>query len=80
MNIEGQIYVRNWGTGCKMHKTTISSHNKKEKEKKRKEGSKEGRKRKETETNIILKEDEEARQWWHTPLIPALGRQRKADF
>lgn len=21
-----------------------------------------------------------ARQWWHTPFIPALGRQRRADF
>jgi hypothetical protein len=21
-----------------------------------------------------------ARQWWHTPLIPALGRQRLVDF
>jgi hypothetical protein len=23
---------------------------------------------------------QKARQWWHTPLIPALGRQRLADF
>jgi hypothetical protein len=21
-----------------------------------------------------------ASQWWHTPLIPALGRQRQVDF
>jgi hypothetical protein len=21
-----------------------------------------------------------ARQWWHTPLIPALGKQRQVDF
>jgi hypothetical protein len=23
---------------------------------------------------------QQARQWWYTPLIPALGRQSKADF
>jgi hypothetical protein len=23
---------------------------------------------------------EYSRAWWHTPLIPALGRQRQADF
>ena len=27
-----------------------------------------------------LREIQEARQWWHTPLIPALGRQKQAEF
>jgi hypothetical protein len=27
-----------------------------------------------------LKNKTEAGQWWHTPLIPALGRQRQTDF
>jgi hypothetical protein len=29
---------------------------------------------------FILKYFQLAGQWWHRPLIPALGRQRKADF
>jgi hypothetical protein len=28
----------------------------------------------------LHKNDLEAGQWWRTPLIPALGRQRQADF
>jgi hypothetical protein len=27
-----------------------------------------------------FKSDFETGQWWRTPLIPALGRQRQADF
>jgi hypothetical protein len=26
------------------------------------------------------KQTKKARWWWHTPLIPALGRQRQVDF
>jgi hypothetical protein len=29
---------------------------------------------------IVLKTSNSAGQWWRTPLIPALGRQRQADF
>ena len=30
--------------------------------------------------NNSLKEIKEAGQWWRTPLIPALGRQKQVDF
>ena len=29
---------------------------------------------------IMLAKKKFARQWWCTPIIPALGRQRQADF
>jgi hypothetical protein len=29
---------------------------------------------------LYQKEQEKSRAWWHMPLIPALGKQRQADF
>jgi hypothetical protein len=33
-----------------------------------------------TGLNILLKAQHITGQWWHIPLIPALGRQRQVDF
>jgi hypothetical protein len=32
------------------------------------------------QSKVWLKGDETSQEWWHTPVIPALGRQRQADF
>jgi hypothetical protein len=29
---------------------------------------------------LISRNDLNAGKWWHTPIVPALGRQRQADF
>jgi hypothetical protein len=30
--------------------------------------------------SFVVKQIPSGKQWWHMPLIPALGRQRQADF
>jgi hypothetical protein len=37
-------------------------------------------KKKRKEKKRKEKKRKEKGQWWHTPLIPALGRQRQVDF
>jgi hypothetical protein len=29
---------------------------------------------------VVYKKDEKSQEWWCTPLIPALGRQRQVNF
>jgi hypothetical protein len=30
--------------------------------------------------NEMFEKEKLSQEWWHTPLIPALGRQRQVDF
>jgi hypothetical protein len=38
------------------------------------------RKKKEMKAFVVVKKSNVSRMWWRTPLTPALGRQRQADF